>query len=72
LPIMDHAITPPDATIDVPGTRSPGEAVLTPAQALAKLVLGNADWGANADNDTVVELLKRRRAIQSLVNPSGR
>ena len=70
--IMGHAITPPDTTIDVPGTRSPGEAVLTPAQALAKLFLDNTDWGANADNDAVVELLKRRRAIQSLVNPSGR
>jgi hypothetical protein len=46
---------------------------LTPGEALAKLFLDNADRGANAANDTlVVELLKRRRAIQSLVNSSGR
>ncbi|MGH3839836.1 MAG: hypothetical protein ACRDS0_00030 [Pseudonocardiaceae bacterium] len=57
---------------DVPAKQAPREAVLTPAQALAVLFLANADRGANADNDTlVVELLKRRRAIQALANPSG-
>jgi len=46
---------------------------LLPGEALAKLFLDNADKGCNAANDAlVVELLKRRRAIQSLVNPSGR
>ncbi|MGH3873957.1 MAG: hypothetical protein ACRDSR_21040 [Pseudonocardiaceae bacterium] len=57
---------------DVPATRSPAAVPLTPGQALAKLFLDNADRGANADNDTlVVELLRRRRAIQAIVNPSG-
>ncbi|MGH3669295.1 MAG: hypothetical protein ACRDSH_01480 [Pseudonocardiaceae bacterium] len=37
-----------------------------------KLFLANADRGANAENDVFVEeLLKRRREIQALVNPSG-
>ncbi|MGH3922200.1 MAG: hypothetical protein ACRDTT_04905 [Pseudonocardiaceae bacterium] len=46
---------------------------LTPGEALVKLFLDNADRGANAENDTLVaELLKRRRAIQALANPSGR
>jgi hypothetical protein len=46
---------------------------LTPGEALSVLFLDNADRGANAENDAlVVELLKRRRAIQALANPSGR
>ncbi|MGH3768150.1 MAG: hypothetical protein ACRDS0_22770 [Pseudonocardiaceae bacterium] len=58
---------------DVPATQAPAEPVLTPAQALAALFLANADRGANADNDSlVVELLMRRRAIQSLTGaPKG-
>lgn len=52
---------------------------LTPGEALAKLFLDNADRGCNAENDVFVEellifveeLLKRRRAIQALTNPSG-
>lgn len=40
---------------------------------MSVLFLDNADRGANAENDAlVVELLKRRRAIQALANPSGR
>ena len=52
---------------------SPAEpSPLTPGEALAKLFLDNADRGANAANDVLVdELLKRRRAIQALANPSG-
>jgi hypothetical protein len=35
--------------------------------------MANADRGAHAANDVFVEeLLKRRRAIQALANPSGR
>ena len=46
---------------------------LTPGEALVKLFLDNADRGANAENDVfVAELLKRRRAIQALANPSER
>jgi hypothetical protein len=45
---------------------------LTPGEALTKLFLDNADRGCNAENDVFVEeLLKRRRAIQALTNPSG-
>jgi hypothetical protein len=37
------------------------------------MFLANSDRGANAANDVFVEeLLKRRRAIQALANPSGR
>ena len=43
-----------------------------PGEALAKLFLANADRGANAANDLFMEeLLKRRRVIQALANPSG-
>ncbi|MGH3822326.1 MAG: hypothetical protein ACRDRA_05740 [Pseudonocardiaceae bacterium] len=62
-----------NTTTDVPATSSPADPLLTPGEALAKLFLDNADRSANADNDTLVaELLKRRRAIQALANPSGR
>ncbi|MGH3822593.1 MAG: hypothetical protein ACRDRA_07100 [Pseudonocardiaceae bacterium] len=61
-----------DAT-DAPATHSPAVAPLTPGEALAALFLANADKSANAENDVFVEeLLKRRRAIQALANPSGR
>ncbi|MGH3438559.1 MAG: hypothetical protein ACRDRN_19075 [Sciscionella sp.] len=51
---------------------SPPAPPLTPGEALAKLFLDNADRSCNADNDVFVqELLKRRRAIQALANPSG-
>jgi hypothetical protein len=58
---------------DVPATHSPASSPLTPGEALAKLLLDNAERGANAANDKlVVELLKRRRAIQALAAiPSG-
>ena len=43
----------------------------TPGEALAALFLANADHGRDAANDVLVEeLLKRRRAIQALANPS--
>ncbi|MGH3763946.1 MAG: hypothetical protein ACRDS0_28680 [Pseudonocardiaceae bacterium] len=43
-----------------------------PGAALAKLFLTNAENGRNTDNDSlVIELLKRRRAIQELANRSG-
>jgi hypothetical protein len=53
---------------------SPAESSpLTPREALAKLFLDNANNGRHAANDVLVEeLLKRRRAIQALANPSGR
>jgi hypothetical protein len=61
-----------NSTTDVPATRSPAASSLTPGEALVKLFLDNADGNRNAENDTlVVELLKRRRAIQALANPSG-
>ncbi len=45
---------------------------LTPGEALAKLFVDNADRGCNAENDAFVEeLLKRRRALRALANPSG-
>ncbi|MGH3549824.1 MAG: hypothetical protein ACRDQU_17290 [Pseudonocardiaceae bacterium] len=45
---------------------------LTPGEALTKLFLTNADCGCNAENDVFVEeLLRRRRVIQALANPSG-
>ena len=51
---------------------SPAASPLTPGEALVKLFLDNADRGCNADNDVFMEeLLKRRRAIQALANPSG-
>jgi hypothetical protein len=62
-----------NAATDVSATHSPATSSLTPGEALAKLFLDNADAGCNAENDTLVaELLKRRRAIQALANPSGR
>lgn len=61
-----------DAT-DVPATHSPAGPALSPGEALVALFLTNADNGRNAENDTLVaELLRRRRAIQSLANPTGR
>ncbi|MGH3549734.1 MAG: hypothetical protein ACRDQU_16840 [Pseudonocardiaceae bacterium] len=45
---------------------------LTPGEVLVKLFVDNADRGCNAENDVFVEeLLKRRRAIQALVNPAA-
>ncbi|HKR48835.1 MAG TPA: hypothetical protein VJT72_04500 [Pseudonocardiaceae bacterium] len=63
-----------DTTTDAPATGSPADPPLTPGEALAKLFLDNADRGANAENDTLVaELVKRRRVIQQPANPtSGR
>ena len=59
-------------TPDVLVTSSPADSLLTPGEALAALFLANADRGANAENDVLVaELVKRRRAIQALANPSG-
>ncbi|MGH3693696.1 MAG: hypothetical protein ACRDRX_06835 [Pseudonocardiaceae bacterium] len=55
-----------DAT-DVPATCSPADPLLTPGEALVKLFLDNADRGRNADNDTlVVELVRRRRESQAV------
>ncbi len=46
--------------------------VLTPGQALVEFFMANADRGCNAVNDLFIEeLLRRRRAIQALANPSG-
>jgi hypothetical protein len=62
-----------NAATDVPVPHSVADPSLTPGEALAKLFLDNADKGCNAENDVFVEeLLKRRRAIQALANPSGR
>jgi hypothetical protein len=62
-----------NGTNDEPGSRSPAGRVLTPGQALAALFMANADKGANAANDLFIEeLLKRKRAIQALANPTGR
>jgi DNA topoisomerase VI subunit B len=42
---------------------------LTPGEALAKLFLANADRGANAANDELIEaLLERARAIQAIAD----
>ncbi len=42
---------------------------LTPGEALAKLFLDNADRGANAANDELVEALRQRaREIQALAD----
>ncbi|MGH3765108.1 MAG: hypothetical protein ACRDS0_15925 [Pseudonocardiaceae bacterium] len=61
-----------NATNHVPAPLSPAGPALSPGEALAALFLTNADNGRNAENDSlVVELLKRRRAIQALANPSG-
>ncbi|MDQ2882611.1 MAG: hypothetical protein M3Y48_15820 [Actinomycetota bacterium] len=50
---------------------SHADAPLTPGEALAKLFMDNADKGCDAENDAFVEeLLRRRRAIQALVNPN--
>ncbi len=39
---------------------------------MAALFMANADKGANATNDLFVEeLLRRRRVVQALANPSG-
>jgi hypothetical protein len=55
------------------GTSPAEPSPLTPGEALAKLFLDNANNGRHAANDILVEeLLKRRRAIQALTNPSGR
>jgi hypothetical protein len=62
-----------NGTNHVLATTSPADRVLTPSEALAAFFLDNADKGANAANDLFVEeLLRRRRAIQALANPSGR
>lgn len=43
---------------------------LTPGEALAKLFLDNADRGAHAANDELVDALRQRaRAIQTLADP---
>jgi hypothetical protein len=53
----------PDATPAEASTDRP----LTPAEALAKLFLANADRGANAENDELVAALRQRaRDIQAL------
>jgi hypothetical protein len=55
------------AAADVPAILSAAEAPLSPAEALVKLFLDNADRGRNAENDVFVEqLLRRMRAIQQL------
>ncbi|MGH3764076.1 MAG: hypothetical protein ACRDTX_02820 [Pseudonocardiaceae bacterium] len=61
-----------NAANDVPASHSPAGLALSPGEALAELFLTNAYTGRNADNDTLVaELLRRRREIQALANPSG-
>ncbi|MGH3845106.1 MAG: hypothetical protein ACRDS0_27305 [Pseudonocardiaceae bacterium] len=53
-------------------TAAPEPRPLTLEEALVTLFLTNADRGCNAENDVFVqELLRRRRAIQALANPSG-
>jgi hypothetical protein len=41
-------------------TTPPTDRSLTPGEALAKLFMDNADRGANAANDTLIEELRRR------------
>ncbi|MGH3781734.1 MAG: hypothetical protein ACRDRO_14210 [Pseudonocardiaceae bacterium] len=61
-----------NGTNHVPATISPADRGLTPAQALVEFFLTNADRGANAENDLFIEeLLRRRREIQALVNPTA-
>ena len=49
-----------------PDERLPGP--LTPGEALAKLFMDNADCGANAANDALIEALRERaREIQALL-----
>ena len=49
-----------------PDERLPGP--LTPGEALAKLFMDNADRGANAANDALIEALRERaREIQALL-----
>jgi hypothetical protein len=45
----------------------PTDRPLTPGEALAKLFLDNADRGANAANDELIEALKQR--IRALADP---
>ena len=53
-----------------PSPAQPTERPLTPGEALAKLFLDNADRGANAANDELVEALRQRaREIQALADP---
>jgi hypothetical protein len=55
----------PDAT---PAEASP-DRPLTPAEALAKLFIDNADHGRNTDNDGLVAALRQRaRDIQALAD----
>jgi hypothetical protein len=43
---------------------------MTPGEALTKLFMTNADRGANAENDELVEALRQRaRDIQALADP---
>lgn len=50
----------------------PTDRPLTPGEALAKLFLDNADRGANAPNDELIDELQRRiRALRNTCKDSG-
>jgi hypothetical protein len=59
---------PSDPRTDALDPPSP-DRPLTPGEALEKLFLDNADRGANAENDELVEALRQRaREIQALAD----
>lgn len=52
---------------------APADRSLTPGEALAKLFMDNADRGANAANDALVEELQQRiRALRKTRKDPGR
>ena len=70
--VQRYRVEAAERSIEMVGT-SLADRVLTPAQALVEVFLTNADRSRNAENDVLVEeLLRRRRAIQALANPTGR
>ncbi|MDQ2883700.1 MAG: hypothetical protein M3Y48_21715 [Actinomycetota bacterium] len=72
IPAPRYRVDAPGRSVEMAGA-CPADRVLTPAEALVEFFLTNADRGRNAENDVFVEeLLRRRRAIQSLTNPAGR
>ncbi len=72
IPAPRYRVEAAERSVEMVGT-CPADRVLTPAQALVEVFLTNADRGRNAENDVLVEeLLRRRRAIQALANPTGR
>lgn len=67
---MASPIEPIEPVANIPAEASPGpDRPLTPAEALVKLFMDNADRDANAANDELVSALRERaRAIQALAD----